>query len=154
PLRLIQTIPLSDYGLAAMDVVGTNVYVAIGQASMTASKTRLYLVGLNPGDIGFDLTNMRSFANQFQPDTTLVFDRQSLQLTGTIPNFDRGAMRIAVWQDFIYLTKPGCCGLGIGVYDGRTLKQVQFINRTANVVAGTKRKGIPLLVGGAETGAV
>jgi hypothetical protein len=154
PLLLSQSIPLSDYGLASLEVVGTSVYVAKGQAAMTASKSRVYLSGLNPGDIGLDLTTMRSFANQFQPDTTLVFDRQTLQTIGAIPNSDRGAMRVSAWQDFIYLTKPGCCGVGIDIYDTITLKRVQFINRTTNAVAGIKRKGVPLLVGGSETGAV
>jgi hypothetical protein len=121
---------------------------------MTASKNRLYLSGLNPGDVGLDLSTMRSFADQFRPDTTLAFDRQTLQLTGTISNSDRGAMRVSTWQDFVYLTKPGCCGVGIDVYDSLTLRRLQFIHRTTNTVAGTKRKGISMLVGGSETGAV
>jgi hypothetical protein len=154
PLQLTQSVPLSDYGLAAMDVVGSSVYVAKGQGSMTASKNRLYLSGLNPGDVGLDLATMRSFADQYQVATTLVFDRQTLLPLGSIPNFDSGAMRIGVWQDFVYLTKPGCCGVGIDVYDALSLKRVQFINRTTNTVAGTKRKGVPLLIGGSETGAV
>jgi hypothetical protein len=154
PLQLTQSVPISDYGLAAMDVVGNNVYVAKGQAAMTASKNRLYLSGLNPGDVGLDLTTMRSFADQYQPGTTRIFDRETLQPIGSIPNFDSGAMRIGVWQDFVYLTKPGCCGVGIDVYDAVSLRRVQFINRTTNTVSGTKRKGVPLLIGGSETGAV
>jgi hypothetical protein len=44
--------------------------------------------------------------------------------------------------------------LGIGVYDAKTYSPVQFISRATNTVAGTMRKGVPLLVGGSETGVV
>jgi hypothetical protein len=155
PVQLVYSVPLSNYGLGAVEVVGTNVYVAKGQAAMTASRNRLYLSALNPGDVALDVTTMRSYGDRFEPKSTLVFDRQSLELVGVIPNAQAGAIRISTWQDFVYLTKPGCCGTGIDIYDALTLKHLQFINRAAaNTVAGIRRKGIPLLVGGSETGSV
>ena len=39
-------------------------------------------------------------------------------------------------------------------YPPEAVKRVQFINRSTNTVAGTKRKGVQLLVGGTEAGAV
>jgi hypothetical protein len=155
PVQLLYSVPLSSYGLAAVEVVGTNVYVAKGQAAMTASKNHIFLSALNPGDIGLDVTTMRSYGDRFEPRSTLVFDRQTLQLVGIIPNAEPGAVRISTWQDFVFLTKPGCCGTGIDVIDAFTLKRLQFINRfTTNAVAGIKRKEIPLLVGGTEAGFV
>jgi hypothetical protein len=154
PLQLVQLVPLSSYGLAALEIVGPSVYVAKGQSAMTASKNRLYISGLNPGDIGLEVASMRSYGEQFEPGRTLVFDRQTLQMVGTIANFERGAVRVSTWQDFVYFTKPGCCGVGIDIYDAVTLKPVQFIYRSTNTVAGTKRKGILLLLGGSEAGAV
>jgi len=154
PLQLVQSIPVSSYGLAAMDVVAPNVYVAKGQGAMTVSKNRVYLSELNPGDTGIEMTSMRSYGDEFEPNTTRVFDRRDLQFLGAIPHSAGGSTSVAVWQDFVYLTTPGCCGIGIDIYDAPTLKRLQFINRSTNTVAGTKRKGVPLLVGGTEAGFV
>jgi hypothetical protein len=98
---------------------------------------------------------MRSYGEQFESGTTVVFDRSTLQLVGLIPNTQRASAKVTAWQDFVFLTQPGCCGPGIDIYDGATLKRVQFINRfTTNTVAGIKRKGVPLLIGGTESGTV
>src|SRR5262245_43427749 len=121
PLQLMQSMPVSSYGLAAVEVVGSNIYVANCQAAMTASKNRLYLSELNPCDTGLEVTSMRSYGDQFQPDTTLVFDRQNLQVLGTIPHFSSSSTQVSVWQDYVYLTTPGCCSIGIDILDAVTL---------------------------------
>jgi len=154
PLQFVQSIPVSSYGLAGVEIVESNVYVAQGQAAMAASKNRLYLSELNPGDTGIDITTMRSYGDQFEPNTTLVFDRENLKPLGSIRHLPGQSTRVAVWHDFVYLTTPGCCGAGIDILDALTLNRMQFINRPTNIVAGIKRKGVPLLIGGTEAGSV
>ncbi len=153
PLQFVKSVPVSYYGLSAVEVVGSEVYVAKGQAAMAASDTRVYLSQLNEGDIGVEYPTMRSYGEQFVPDVTRVFDRVTLQQVGTIPHGAVG-INVKAWQDFVYLTTPGCCGAGIDVYDARRLTRLQFINRSANTVVGTKRKGLSLMVGGSESGVV
>jgi len=154
PARLLQATPLSNYGLNALHVAGQDLYVAKGQAVMTASADRLFVSQLNPGDIGLDLTSQRTYAEAFVASSTLVFDRRTLWPIGAIPNPGGAFVNISAAQGFLYLTSPGCCGRGINVYDASTLNPVQFLNRTANTVAPIKRRGMSLLAAGSETGAV
>jgi len=44
--------------------------------------------------------------------------------------------------------------LGTYIHDARSLKLVQYLSGYTNTVAGIKRKGVPLLVAGNETGSV
>jgi hypothetical protein len=148
----LQSMQLSQYGLASLEVIGNNVYVAKGQAAMAASKANLYISELNPGDSGLDIGNKRTYGEVFSPDRTLVFDRLSLQSIGEISNREHGQVNIAASQDFVYLTNPGCCGSGIDVYDSNTLQHKQFLGRTANTVVPVNRRGFNLLVAGSEAG--
>ena len=154
PIRFFHASSLSSYGLGALEVVGPDVYVAKGQAAMTASNQHLYLSAVNPGDAGIAVSSMQSYGEEFLPGRTLVFNRENLQLLGAIPNTDGGAVKVSAWQDFVFLTQPGCCGTGIDVYDSITLRHTQFINRSTNTVEGIRRKGASLLIGGSESGNV
>jgi hypothetical protein len=153
PLQLEQAELLSEYGLSGLQLIGTKVYVAKGQAEITASSDRIYVYGLNPGDFALELPSMKTYGEEFDPGSMLAFDRKTLQLVGAISSKYVGLIANA-WQDLIFVTNPGCCGPGIGVYDSAAQRLVQFINRTTNTVAGTRRRGIPLLVGGSENGNV
>ena len=155
PVQLSGSIFLSNYGLSALDVAGGKIYVAKGQAAMNATDSRVYLSELNPGDFAVEVNTSRSYGEkEFAAGTTLVFDRQTLQLIGTLPNPNVNHVNISSWGDLVYLTNPGCCGAGIHIYDSRSLKLLQFVNRMANAVAGLERGGLPLLVAGSETGEV
>ena len=154
PVRLLQVTPLSNYGLNALHVAGQDLYVARGQAVMTASAERLFVSQLNPGDIGLDLTRMRTYAEAFVPSSTVVFDRRTLWPIGAIPNSGGAFVNLNAAQGFLYVTTPGCCGRGINIYDASTLNPVQFLNHTANTVAPIKRRGMSLLAAGSEAGAV
>jgi hypothetical protein len=154
PLQFEQSEQLSEYGLSGLHVSGRNVYVAKGQAAITASSDRIYISALNPGDFGLELPSMKTYGEEFEPGRMLVFDRQTQRPVGTIINNTRGAIIANAWQHLIFVTNPGCCGPGIGVYDDTAESLVQFIPRTTNTVAGTRRKGVPLLVGGSENGNV
>jgi hypothetical protein len=145
---------LSNYGLAALEVVGGHVYTAKGQAAMAGTSTNIYISEANPGDTGLDLTTRQSFGDQFLPNQTLVLDRQTLQQVGQIPLSTSGPVNISTWRDFVYLTTPGCCGTGIDVYDAVSLKHLQYISRPANAVAAVRRRGSDFLVAGTEGGLV
>ena len=148
----IQSMQLSPYGLASLEVIGNNVYVAKGQAAMAASHASLYISELNPGDSVLDVANNRTYGDVFSPDRTLAFNRASLQSVGEILNRGHGQVNIIASEDFVYLTTPGCCGLGIDVYDSNTLQHKQFLRRTANTVIPVNRRGFNLLVAGSEAG--
>lgn len=145
---------LSNYGLAAVEVVGGHVYTAKGQAAMAGSDSDLYIWEANPGDTGLDLTAQRSFGEQFLPNRTLVLDRQSLQQRGQIPQSTSGPVNITASKSLVYLTTPGCCGAGIDIYDAVSLSHFQFIARPSNVVAPLLKRGIDFLVAGTEGGSV
>jgi len=148
----IQSMQLSQYGLASLEVIGNDVYVAKGQAAMAASNSNLYISELNPGDSGLDIVNKRTYGDAFSPYRTQVFDRVSLQSVGEISNREHGQVNITASQDFVYLTTPGCCGSGIDVYDSSTLRHRQYLDRTANTVVSVNRRGFNLLVAGSEAG--
>jgi hypothetical protein len=152
PLRFVKSVPLAYYGLSALEVVGSDVYVGKGQAAMAASSSRLFLSQLNAGDSGVKVPSMETYGEEFVANATLVFDRTSLKQIGTIPSAT--GINLRTWQDFLYMTTPGCCGAGIDVYDARRLTRVQFISRSANTVAGTRKKGTSLIVAGSESGVV
>jgi len=154
PLQPVTSIPLSNDGLSSVSLMGTNLYVASGQASMAVSNDRLYLSELNHGDVGLDVTTMQTYGQQAFPGMTLVFNRQDMQLAGMISNPSGGQVNISTFGSFIYLTTPGCCGAGIIVYDANTMNFVQYIPRSTNTVAGVSRRGRSFLVGGSEAGAV
>lgn len=153
PVQAAGSMPLSQEGLASIGLSGNQLYVAMGQASMAVSQDHIYLSELNRGDSGLEVTTMQPYGTQFSAGDTLVFDRNTLQFSASIPN-PPGKVNINTWQNFVYLTVPGCCGSGISIYDANTMKGIQFIGRTTNTVAGIARRGSSLLVGGSETGAV
>jgi hypothetical protein len=154
PLQREQSVLLSSYGLSSLQVTSDNVYVAKGQGSMIATRDRIYLTELNPGDFAIELPTMQNFGLQFTPGSLLEFDRRTRQFLGSIPNAGHRGAIVNTWQNYVFMTSPGCCGAGIAVYDGDIRTPIQFINRTTNTVAGTQRKGLPLLVGGSENGCV
>jgi len=149
-----QSLQLSSYGLTSLEVLGGGVYVAKGQAAMAASNSALYISELNAGDTGLDVVNMRTYGEAFSPNSTLVYDRLTLQSLGEILNPGHGQVSITATADFVYLTTPGCCGTGIDVYNAATLQHTQFLGRTANVVAPIKQRGVGLLLAGTEAGTI
>jgi hypothetical protein len=154
PLQLEESVPLSNYGLSSLQVTSKHVYVAKGQGSMIATDDRIYLTQMNPGDFVVELPTMQSYGQQFTPGSLLEFDRRTNQFIGAISNPARPGAIINAWQNYVFATNPGCCGAGIAVYNGDIRTPIQFIPRSTNTVAGTNRKGIPLLVGGSESGSV
>ena len=159
PVQSVGSRPLSQAGLASVNLAGNNVYVATGQASMAVSNENIYLSELNTGEFGLNVTSMTAYGMRYPPGATLIFNRENFQFIGSIPNPPASQVSINTWQKsigqkFIYLTIPGCCGPGITVYDENMLKEIQFINRPTNTVAAIERRGDPLLVGGSESGAV
>jgi hypothetical protein len=154
PLQLEQSVKLSNYGLNSLQVTARNVYVAKGQGSMIATSDRIYLAELNAGDSVMELPSLRTYGENFAPGSLLEFDRQTQQFVGAIANPGQPGVIVNTWQNYVFVTNPGCCGYGIGVYDRTTESPVQFIRRTTNTVAGTTRKGMTLLVGGSEAGSV
>jgi hypothetical protein len=154
PLQLEQSVPVSNYGLSSLQVTSSNVYVAKGQGSLIATDERIYLTQMNPGDFVVEVPTMQSYGQNFAPGSLLEFDRRTNRFLGAITSPARPGAVINTWQNHVFITNPGCCGAGIAVYDGDIRTGIQFIPRSTNTVAGIDRKGIPLLVGGSESGSV
>jgi len=155
PVQLSRTLVLSNYGLSSMELVGKEVYVAKGQGALTATDSMVYLAELNPGDFAVEVGSMRSYGETpFVAGATLVFDRQTQRLLGTLPSPGRSFFNIHAGEDFLFLTSPGCCSAGVYVYDARDLRAIQVLSRPTNTVASVRRRGIPLAVGGSEGGSV
>jgi hypothetical protein len=153
-LQLTEKMSLSTYGLTGLDITGGGLYVAKGQAASAASDSNLFISELNPGDTGLDVLSMRSYGENFVPNRTLVFDRQTLRPIGELPQPGPGHVSLSVRQNFIFMTTPGCCGRGIDIYDAVTLQHIQYIERSANSVAVAKASGTNYLIAGSEAGAI
>jgi hypothetical protein len=154
PLQLSTSTTLSQYGLAAVGVASNHVYAAKGQAAMAVSNDHIFLSALNAGDTGIDVSTMQTYGDKAAPGVTSIFNRENLVFTGAITNPPESPVNLGTWNNFLFVTTPGCCGTGISVYDTGTMSQVQFIARTTNTVSGVERRGVSMLVGGSETGLV
>ena len=139
PLVLIDTISLSGFGLSSVAPEGNSIYVSRGQASLAVDRNHVYLSELNEGDIGLEigkrtLTPELTFGETFEPNTTIVFDRRTGDRVGGITNpplLGGGLGVVSLYADktILALTTPGCCGLGIFIYDPDTLTLDQAIGR-------------------------
>lgn len=139
PLSLIDTIPLSSFGLSSVALEGNNLYVSRGQAALAVDKDHIYLSELNEGDIGLEiakktLTSGLIYGETFERNTTVVFDRRSGDRVSGIPNpfdlFGRvSAVSLYVDNNSLIQTIAGCCGPGIFIYDPDTFNLDQMIPR-------------------------
>ncbi len=173
PFLLVNTIPLSDCGLASVEVVAPpptkgnqpqsdeKVYVSRGQTEQAAVGNRLYLSALNSGEGSLQLTAQTlsvtvSYGQVFQQNTTAAFDLTTGLQVGAAPNpvdlYGR-LSQVSIYADsnILVQTTPGCCGQGIVIRDPASLALQQFISRwSTNTV---QRRG-QWLVAGNEGGAV
>jgi len=151
PIQSTVSMLIARHGVSAVRASGNKVYVAKGQSAMTAAGDRLFISELNPGDGGLVVPDMRSFGDTFERNTTIVYDRASLEVVGRIPNPGFGLVNVAASRNFVFLTDYGW---GIHVYDATNLNKVQFLERSTNTVAAARRRGMSFLVGGSEGGTV
>jgi hypothetical protein len=152
-LTLLQTIPIATYFTGSLAVTDNSVFVGIGLPTFAVNESRVYLAALNEGDRVIELskstlTPVQTYGDTFEPNETVVFDRQTGARVGTISSgygsLYGGGMSV-IW------TKPGCCGPGIFVYDAYNLALDQFIERSwTNTVV--QRGGF--LIAGNESGNV
>lgn len=141
-------------------VRGDEIYVSKGQAEMEVDQRRVYLSTLNEGDIGLRLRKDNLlidliYGQTFSPWVTEVYDRRTAAAIGRIANPIGSQVALFGDQTRLYQTVPGCCGLGIFVYNKDTLTLDQFIPRAAtNTVAAANQLETDLLIGGTEWGSV
>jgi hypothetical protein len=161
PLLLIDTISLSGFGLSSLALEGKNLYVSRGQAALAVDKDHVYLSELNEGDVGLEvvkktLTAGLTYGETFEPNTTVVFDRKSGNRVFGITNPPAlggglGVVSLYVDRNLLVQTTPGCCGLGIFIYDPNTFTLDQVIGRHfTNTVVRSDR----WLIAGNEGGQV
>src|ERR1051325_4993360 len=54
-LRLVETVALSTFGLATVELFEGKIYVTRGQSQLAVDKSRLYLAELNAGEVALEL---------------------------------------------------------------------------------------------------
>jgi hypothetical protein len=138
-LARIATLALSSFGLSAVAVKGTNLYVAKGQGQLAVSGTSVYVAELNEGDIGMQIATdtlipQMISGQTFDPYMSIAFSQNNGARIGSAPTpFDlwgQPAQPVLYANDNILAqTVPGCCGPGIFLHDPNTLKLKQFIPR-------------------------
>lgn len=138
-LTRVATLSLAGFGLNALAVDGTNIYVAKGQAQLAINGTSVYLAELNEGDVGLriakkTLTPTMTYGQTFEPYTTVALSQSDGTRVGGAPApFDlwgRPAQPVLyVGGGILAQTVPGCCGPGIFLYNPTTLQLNQFIPR-------------------------
>jgi hypothetical protein len=137
--------------------VGRDIIVSTGFSEMAADPEHVYVASLND-EPALELSGSEwSVAASYEGSafgTTYVYDRNA-QLLGTLMNpsdvYGR-ASAVNLFSDGndLYITIPGCCGVGIAVYDARTLNFKEEIPLpNTNVVASGG-----WLVAGTESGTV
>jgi Calx-beta domain-containing protein len=154
PLTLVRAIPVSDLQLVGLDVVDNRIYVAVGQAHVAADAGHVYVSSLAPSDGVVEIVKGTwatgtSFSG-FEPNVTVVFDRLTGARVSAIPNpadatGDRGISALYADREILGQMRPGCCGLGVSLFDPETLAFDQRLaSRNSNALA---RQGRWLIVG-------
>jgi hypothetical protein len=160
PLVLVDTIPLSDFGLSSLDLQQGNIYVSRGQAALAVDKDHVYLSELNEGDISIEISETLTpglvYGQTFEQNTTVIFDRRNGERIVGIanPHDTRGlpsAVRLYVDEKILVQTIAGCCGSGIFIYD---LKTFMFDQRIVRLFTNTVARSGPWLIAGNENGRV
>lgn len=154
PLTLVRSIPVADLQLIGLDVVDNRIYVAVGQAHVAADAGHVYVSSLAASDAVVEIVKGTWAAgvsfNGFEPNVTVVFDRLTGARVGTIPNpadarGDRGISALYADREILGQMRPGCCGLGVSLFDPETLGFDQRLaSRNSNALA---RRGRWLIVG-------
>jgi hypothetical protein len=131
------------------------VLLSIGQAQMTADRSHVYVSELNEGEFAEEIQKgtfgVSPYFGQVQePFQTVVYDRPTGSRIAALPTF--GLSLFSDGKIFAQST-PGCCGLGVALYDAVTLRQLSFIPEPYANTAATMKNG-QLLVIGTEGGLV
>jgi hypothetical protein len=160
PLTFVTSIPIADLQLIGLDVVDNRIYVAVGQAHVAADAGYVYASSLSSSDTVVEIVKTtwatgRSYGG-FEPNVTVVFDRATGARVSAIPNpadttGDHGISALYADREIVGQMRPGCCGLGVSLYDPETLGFDQRLaSRNSNSLA---RRGRWLIVG-TEAGTV
>ena len=144
---------LSETGVAGLALQGLEVYVSRGQANVAADVSHVYLNQLNEGDTalqldGLDLTADLVYGQSFETGT-VVYNRSDGKRIGALPA--AAGRSIYVDSKLLALTTPGCCGLGIALYDPETLAPLQTI---AWLSTNTTLRSGRWLIAGTEAGTI
>ncbi|HUF94110.1 MAG TPA: Calx-beta domain-containing protein [Candidatus Limnocylindria bacterium] len=160
PLTLVASLTIADLQLVGLDVVDNRIYVAVGQAHVAADAGHVYASSLAASDAVVEIvkgTWTRGVSyDGFEPDVTVVFDRLTGARLSAIPNpadstGDRGISAVYADREIVGQMRPGCCGLGVSLFDPATIAFDQRLaSRNSNSLA---RRGRWLLVG-TEAGTV
>jgi hypothetical protein len=154
PLTLVTTIPVADLQLVGLDVIDNRIYVAVGQAHVAVDAGHVYASSLSTSDSVVEIIKTtwatgRSYAG-FEPNVTLVYDRLTGARVHAMANpadrtGDRGISALYADREILGQMRPGCCGLGVSLYDPETLGFDQRLSSaTSNALA---RRGRWLVVG-------
>jgi Calx-beta domain-containing protein len=154
PLTLVTSIPVADLQLVGLDVVDNRIYVAVGQAHVAADAGHVYVSSLAPSDAVVEIVKGTWAAGVafegFEPNVTVVYDRRTGARLSAITNpadatGDRGISGLYADRELLGQMRPGCCGLGVSLYDPETLGFDQRLaSRNSNALA---RRGRWLIVG-------
>jgi hypothetical protein len=160
PLTLVTSIPVADLQLVGLEVVDNRIYVAVGQAHVAADARHVYVSSLGSSDAVVEIVKgtwaTGASYEGFDPNVTVVLDRVTGARVGAIPNppdstGDRGISALYADREIVGQMRPGCCGLGVSLYDPEMLGFDQRLpTRNSNAVA---RRGRWLIVG-TEAGTV
>ena len=160
PLTLVTSVPVADLQLVGLEVVGNRIYVAVGQAHVAADAGHVYVSSLAESDGVVEIVKGTWTAgvsfDGFEPNVTVVFDRLTGARVAAIPNpadstGDRGISALYADREILGQMRPGCCGLGVSLFDPETLGFDQRLaSRNSNALA---RRGRWLIVG-TEAGTV
>jgi hypothetical protein len=160
-LSLINTVSPSNNGLSSLVLLGKNLYVGLGQAEIAADQDNIYLTSLNEGEFGLaipkeSLAVTLIYGKTFEQNHTVVFDRKSgvrlLSITNPSDLLGRlSAISLYTDKKIFVQSIAGCCGPGLFIYNKKTFKLEQKIDRTgANTVVRSGR----FLIEGNEGGQI
>lgn len=150
-LRRIETKLVNNYGVSALAVAADGSVIAgLGQAKIAASGEYVLLSGLNEGDDAIILDKGIRLPFNLDFKATDIYNLDGKYM-GTISNYFSGAVSISVFFGEVYMTKPGCCGTGIAVYNANSNELIGTVPvRYANTV--TKKSNLSII--GTEAGTV
>jgi hypothetical protein len=144
-LTPVTTRALSTY-LGTVEVFEDKLYVTVGQAELALDHDHLYLARLNPeNEVALEVDKAtleitRTYGETFVEGKTVVFDRLTGTVAGTIPYppvqlASPSRPSLYVNGNNLMETSPGCCGSGITIVKAPDFVESKFIEEpNANAV--------------------
>ena len=153
--QFVREVQVSTTGIRSTVLVGSNLVVATGQASLAATTSYVFLSQLNPGDVAVEITKsdlsvVRTYGQEYTEASTVVFNKKTGAALRTLPNNSLNQVALTVIDNTLYRTEPGCCAVSYTQTQLKSWASTTISSYYTNVIAQKS----DTLITGTESGRV